>query len=105
MKIKRINKDYHSREEMPEELRKSFYNASVHLSACWMLMSIVMQHCDEAQDAVRRYGAHKFEVKQNFDAINHHFDKLNDWYRKLAEKSEQGMELFNKEYPEKSQLK
>ena len=59
-----------------------------------------MQHLDEAQDAVRRYGAHKFEVKQNFDAINHHFDKLNDWYRKLAMKSAQGMELFNKEYPE-----
>lgn len=100
MKIKRIKKDYHSREEMPEELRKDFYDASVHLSACWMLMSVVMQHLDEAQDAVRRYGAHKFEVKQNFDAINHHFDKLNDWYRKLAMKSAQGMELFNKEYPE-----
>ena len=100
MKIKKIKKDYHSKEEMPEELRKDFYNASVHLSACWMLMSIVMQHLDEAQDAVKRYGAHKFEVKQNFDAINHHFDKLNDWYRKLAEKSAQGMELFNKEYPE-----
>ena len=28
MKIKRIKKDYNSREEMPEELRKDFYNAS-----------------------------------------------------------------------------
>lgn len=48
MKIKRIKKDYHSKEEMPEELRKDFYNASVHLSACWMLMSIIMQHLDSA---------------------------------------------------------
>lgn len=61
---------------MPEELRKDFYNASVHLSACWMLMSIVMQHLDEAQDAVRRYGAHKFEVKQNFDAHQPSFRQI-----------------------------
>ena len=100
MAIKRIKKDYHSKEEIPVNIKKDFDSASVHLSACWMLMSIVMQHLDEAQDAVKRYGAHKFEVKQNFDAINHHFDKLNDWYRKLAMKSAQGMELFNKEYPE-----
>ena len=101
MKIKRIKKDYNSRKEMPEELRKDFYNASVHLSACWMLMSVVMQHLDEAQDAVRRYGAHKFEVKQNFDAINHHFDKLNDWYRKLASHNGgKGQQLFDKEYIE-----
>ena len=100
MKIKRIKKDYHSREEIPANIKKDFDSASVHLSACQMLISIVMQHLDEAQDAVRRDGAHKFEVKQNFDAINHHFDKLNDWYRKLAMKSANGMELFNKEYPE-----
>ena len=100
MKIKRIKKDYHSREEMPANIKKDFDSASVHLSACWMLMSIVVQHLDSAEDAVRRWGVYRFEVKQNFDAINHHFDKLNDWYRKLAMKSAQGMELFNKEYPE-----
>ena len=99
MKIKKVKQTY-TRENIPPQIKKDFDNASRHLSACWMLMSVVMQHLDEAQDAVRRYGAHKFEVKQNFDAINHHFDKLNDWYRKLAMKSAQGMELFNKEYPE-----
>lgn len=100
MKIKRIKKDYHSREEMPANIKKDFDDASRHLSACWMLMSVVMQHLDSAEDAVRRWGVYRFEVKQNFQAINHNFDKLNDWYRKLAMKSAQGMELFNKEYPE-----
>ena len=100
MAIKRIKKDYHSKDEIPANIKKDFDSASVHLSACWMLMSIVMQHLDEAQDAVRRYGAHKFEVKQNFDAINHHFDKLNTWFRNQAEKTSEGMNLFNKEYDE-----
>ena len=60
MKIKRIKKDYHSREEIPANVKKDFDQAWVHLSACWMLLSIVMQHLDEAQDAVLRYEAHKF---------------------------------------------
>ena len=45
MKIKRIKKDYQSKEEMPEELRKDFYSASVHLSACWMLKLLKSVSC------------------------------------------------------------
>ena len=98
MKIKRIKKDYHSKEEMPKELRKDFDNASVHLSACWMLMSVVMQHLDSAEDAVRRWGVYRFEVKQNIESINNNFNKLNDWFRKMASETSEGLELFNKEY-------
>lgn len=97
MKIKKIKKTY-TRENIPPQIKKDFDDASRHLSACWMLMSVVMQHLDSAEDAVRRWGVYRFEVKQNFQAINHNFEKLNDWFRKMASETSEGLELFNKEY-------
>ena len=31
------------------KIKKDFDDASRHLSACWMLMSVVMQHLDSAE--------------------------------------------------------
>lgn len=100
MRIVRVKKDY-TRDTAPKEIKTAIDNAAIHLSACWMLMSLVMVHLDEAESYLRRYGADKFEVKQAITAINHNFNKLNDWYRKLASHNGgKGQELFNKEYIE-----
>ena len=48
MKIKKIKKTY-TRENIPPQIKKDFDDASRHLSACWMLMSVVMQHLDSAE--------------------------------------------------------
>lgn len=97
MKMKKVKQTY-TRENIPPQIKKDFDDASRHLSACWMLMSAVMQHLDSAEDAVRRWGVYRFEVKQNFQAINNNFNKLNDWFRKMACETSEGLELFNKEY-------
>ena len=100
MRVIKIKKDY-TRETAPKEIKTAIDNAAIHLSACWMLMSLVMVHLDEAENYLTRYGANKHEVKQAIQAINHNFNKLNDWYRKLAgHNGGQGQALFNKEYIE-----
>lgn len=97
VKTKRIKKTYR-KGELPKVIQHDFDQASAHLSACWMLMSTVMVHLDKAEDLVRRWGEYKFDVKYSIETINHHFKKLDDWYRKMASECEEGLELFNREY-------
>lgn len=91
-------------EKMPLGVKRDFDEASMHLSAIWMLMSCAVIHMDRAEDLLKKYGLVKFEIKQYLMGMNRNFDMLNANYRKMTIKStdgnDEGYDLFCKEYEE-----